>query len=267
MAIVVRPRAEHAFVANGRPKREFTAVKRLLDSGLSDYAVGRMLGIPRSTVRNYRLRDDPPIRRVEVKVSEPWRPEDPEAYCYLLGLYLGDGCLIMPPRGSPRLTVTLDVNYPLIIDEAARAIARVAPTARILRSARIGRVALVAAAPIWLDAFPQHGPGRKHRRTIELLDWQTELTAAEPAALIRGLIHSDGSRCINRVKTRLPSGRCASYEYVRYFFTNYSADIRGIFCDHCDQVGIRWTQSSFKNISIANRPSVAILDRFVGPKR
>jgi hypothetical protein len=31
-------------------------------------------------------------------------------------------------------------------------------------------------------------------------------------------------------------------------------------------LGIRWTQSSFKNISIADRQSVAILDAFVGPK-
>ncbi|MFL5869925.1 MAG: hypothetical protein ACJ75R_02525, partial [Solirubrobacterales bacterium] len=74
------------------------------------------------------------------------------------------------------------------------------------------------------------------------------------------------SRCINSVKTRLPSGRLATYEYTRYFFTNYSADIRAIFCEHCDLLGIRWTQSSFKNISIANRPSVAILDGFIGPK-
>jgi hypothetical protein len=46
-----------------------------------------------------------------------------------------------------------------------------------------------------------------------------------------------------------------------------SADIRGIFCEHCELLGIRWTQSSFKNISISHRDSVAILDSFVGPKR
>jgi hypothetical protein len=48
--------------------------------------------------------------------------------------------------------------------------------------------------------------------------------------------------------------------------SNYSADIRRIFCDHCDLLGIRWTQSSFKNISIANRESVTTLDSFIGPK-
>ena len=64
----------------------------------------------------------------------------------------------------------------------------------------------------------------------------------------------------------MPSGRDAHYEYVRYFFTNYSEDIRRIFCEHCDLLGIRWTQSNHRNISISHRDSTAILDRIVGPK-
>jgi hypothetical protein len=108
---------------------------------------------------------------------------------------------------------------------------------------------------------------REVETAIRLADWQREITGAHPEELIRGLIHSDGSRCNNRFKVKLPSGRVGSYAYVRYFFTNYSADIRGIFCEHCDLLGIRWTQSSFKNISIAHRDSVALLDSFVGPKR
>ena len=82
----------------------------------------------------------------------------------------------------------------------------------------------------------------------------------------RGLIHSDGCRTVNRFTTTLPSGRLAEYAYVRYFFTNLSADIRGLFCDACDRLGVRWTQSSFRNISVADRRSVAILERVVGPK-
>jgi hypothetical protein len=70
------------------------------------------------------------------------------------------------------------------------------------------------------------------------------LTYAHARSLIRGLIHSDGSRVIKRFKTVLPSGRVAEYSYVRYFFTNYSA-----------------------TFSVAHRDSVAIVDSFVGPKR
>ena len=96
--------------------------------------------------------------------------------------------------------------------------------------------------------------------------WQVELTHANPEPLIRGLIHSDGCRTTNRFTTALPSGRRATYEYPRYFFSNLSADIRAIFCEHCDLLGIRWTLSNPRNVSISRRDSVALLDMFVGPK-
>jgi len=115
-------------------------------------------------------------------------------------------------------------------------------------------------------AFPQHGPGPKHRREIRLAEWQRLIVHDEPQALLRGLIHSDGARCVNRFDTGLPSGRVAHYEYPRYFFSNLSSDIRGIFCDGCEQLGIKWTQSNHRNISVAHRASVAYLDSFVGPK-
>ena len=63
------------------------------------------------------------------------------------------------------------------------------------------------------------------------------------------------------------SGRVAQYEYPRYFFSNLSEDIREIFCTHCDLLGVRWTLSNPRNISVSHRESVAILDEAVGPKR
>lgn len=116
------------------------------------------------------------------------------------------------------------------------------------------------------EAFPQHGPGRKHLRRIVLSDWQLELTHQHPGALIRGLIHSDGCRVLNRFKTKLPSGRIAEYAYIRYFFSNLSADIRQIFIDHAVLLGIRVTQSNHRNLTVSHRKSVAILEQIVGPK-
>jgi hypothetical protein len=127
-------------------------------------------------------------------------------------------------------------------------------------------VRVVASSPLWRRAFPQHGPGRKHARPIELVEWQLEITHALPRQLLRGLIHSDGCRTTNRFKVKLPSGRVGEYEYPRYFFSNLSEDIRRIFCDHCELLGIRWTQSDPRNISVSHRKSVALLDEFVGPK-
>jgi hypothetical protein len=55
-------------------------------------------------------------------------------------------------------------------------------------------------------------------------------------------------------------------EYLRYFFTQVSDDIRRIFTNTCDQLKIQWRQSNWKTISIARRESVALLDEFIGPK-
>ena len=100
---------------------------------------------------------------------------------------------------------------------------------------RSGASASSAGSRRWREAFPQHGPGRKHERPIVLEPWQREIVDAFPQEFLRGLIHSDGCRTVNRFKTKLPSGRVAEYAYPRYFFSNLSADIRGLFCEYCEQ--------------------------------
>jgi hypothetical protein len=87
-----------------------------------------------------------------------------------------------------------------------------------------------------------------------------------PREFLCGLLHSDGCRTVNRFKTTLPSGRVAEYAYPRWFFSNRSADIRELFCDYCERLGIRWTQSNPRNISVSHRRSVALLDAFVPMK-
>ena len=59
----------------------------------------------------------------------------------------------------------------------------------------------------------------------------------------------------------------AEYAYPRYFFSNRSEQILAMFCEACDALGIRWTRSNHRNVSVAHRASVAELDAFVGPKR
>jgi hypothetical protein len=113
----------------------------------------------------------------------------------------------------------------------------------------------------WPCLLPQHGPGRKHQRPIKLLFWQRELIAEAPGALLRGLIQTDGWRGVNRVVSK---GK--RYEYPRYQFSNRSDDIRMIFTDACDALGIEWRQWTRFHISVAKKESVALLDTFVGPK-
>jgi hypothetical protein len=82
-----------------------------------------------------------------------------------------------------------------------------------------------------------------------------------PASLLRGLIHNDGWRGVNRVVSK---GKV--YEYPRYQFSNRSDDIRRIFTDACDGLGIEWRRWTRFHISVAKKESVALLDSFVGPK-
>jgi hypothetical protein len=196
-----------------------------------------------------------------------WQPADESAYTYLLGWYLGDGYLSNTGR-TYQLVITADIAYPRIIEQCRAAIPAVVP-GRLVHFTphpryNCGRIECCWTR--WPEAFPQHGRGRKHERPIVLETWQQRMVEAHPWQFLRGLLHSDGCRTVNRFKTKLPSGRVAEYEYPRWFFSNLSADIRGLFCATCDQLGVRWTQSNERNISIAQRRSVALLDGHVGPK-
>lgn len=196
-----------------------------------------------------------------------WYPPDPESYAHLLGLYLGDGWVWEAGR-TFGLRLALDARYPAIIEGAAAAMAATGlpRTVSVRQKADSGSVVVTGYSVRWPEAFPQHGPGRKHTRPIVLADWQEEIVAAAPEQFLRGLVESDGCRTINRFTTLLPSGRRATYAYPRYFFSNESADIRGLFCATCDRLGIRWTASSRRNISVARRDDVRRLDAIAGPK-
>jgi hypothetical protein len=247
---------------------DFEVAMRLAGDGLGDSEISRLTGIPRPTLSAWRHSRGRRYHDRLATANSRWRPAHPAAYCYLLGVYLGDGCLSVQPRGGASLIVSLDLSYPAIIDTVERSIRTVFPDVTVARGFPKGArlTVLRASHPALPFAFPQHGAGRKHNRRIALTDWQRTLTHAHPRGLVRGLIHSDGCRTVNRFKTKLPSGRIAEYEYPRYFFSNLSGDIRGLFCEHCDLLGIRWTQSNPRNISVSHRRSVALLDQFVGPK-
>jgi len=58
-----------------------------------------------------------------------------------------------------------------------------------------------------------------------------------------------------------------TYRYPRYELSNRSADIRALFCEHCDKVGVEWLRAGRWSASVARRASVALMDRHVGPKR
>jgi hypothetical protein len=54
--------------------------------------------------------------------------------------------------------------------------------------------------------------------------------------------------------------------YPRYHFVNHSDDIRRIFTDACDALGISWTQPKWQEVSVARAPDVARLDALIPRK-
>jgi len=198
----------------------------------------------------------------------PFRIPDRRSYSYLLGLYLGDGYICPKPPGGAQLVIVCALDYPQLIEDCWAAMILVSLNPRVTRYRPAGQrcVRVMSAWKHWITAIPQHGPGRKHERRIALAEWQREVADAFPEEFVRGLLHSDGCRTVNRFQTALPSGRVAEYAYPRWFFSNLSADIRGLFCEYCERLGIRWTQSNPRNISISHRGSVARLDAFLGAK-
>src|ERR671914_2882207 len=251
-----------------RPVEDLAAVLELRAEGLNASEIARRTSVPRATVRDWLAGRTP--RRHEPGASsckscggaEHRFTELPPAYSYLLGLYLGDGCISAHPRDVYRLRVNLDLRYPGIVDaceEAIRAISEGRKVHRLKRrSSYTGRpefthVEVSAYSKAWPCLFPQHGPGRKHHRKIELAEWQRGLVARHPQLLLRGLIHSDGCRFMN-------TGR--KWRHPRYSFSNRSADILNIYRDACDLMGLHWTTAGH-TVYVSRKADVAVLDRFI----
>lgn len=243
-----------------RSLAEYEEAMRWVRWGLNDCQISRLTGIPRHTVLDWR--HGRRSRFFEEKDPGPCplcsrRALETGWYAQLLGLYLGDGCISEDAR-SFKLRITLDIRYPNVIDECAAAIDSVRQGRKPAGFVHLpGCVEVYSYWSHWPCLFPQHAPGRKHLRRIELTPWQRSICERHPERLMRGLIQSDGCRDGNVVNGK---------SYPRYSFSNRSLDIQRIFTTTCEALNIHWTQPYWKTISIARRRDVAILDEVVGPK-
>jgi hypothetical protein len=239
------------------PTSTVAAALALHDIGMPTPWIAREIGVHRRTVDAW-LAGRVPRRRRERERAIP-----PAPYAYLLGLYLGDGHIVHGPGDRWQLRIACDRAYRGIVALGAEAIEQLVGRPPSLREHPRDRCTrIVSTSRLWPVLLPQHGPGRKHARRIALDGWQRDIGRQQPEALIRGLIHSDGCRFVARQRR---NGR--SYSYVRYSFSNRSADIRGIFCEFLDLLGIGWTRPTEHVVAIDRRPEVAKLEDFVGPKR
>jgi hypothetical protein len=197
-----------------RSGTEIAGVVHLIEAGLSDREAAHATGIPYETIRAWRRGRLPErARRVLAGVPEcagcgaaahDLDSLPPYDYAYLLGMYLGDGCLARTAKGGYSLRISLDSAYPGIIESARRAIAAVKGGALPPAAPHPACACVVITSywKTWPCLFPQHGPGRKHERRIVLESWQQDMVAAAPEAFLRALIHTDGWRGTNRVRVK-----------------------------------------------------------------
>jgi Homeodomain-like domain len=263
------------------PPEVQAAALELVAQGVNDCEISRRLGIPRRTILDWRRPTYVPRNPEIPRGTCPrcWRTAKPvrftsEDYSELLGLYLGDGCISKGPR-TQRLRIHLDTKYPKMNREIGALLERCFPENTVGKvapgpsgwSERSDCLLVFSVYSNHLSClFPQHGPGRKHERRIELERWQTELVALAPWGLIRGLIRSDGCAFINRTDVH----RAKPYEYLSYDFSNKSKDIIDLFVDACDRVSVFTRVTHGKtgrwSVRIDRRDSVALMVQHVGLK-
>jgi hypothetical protein len=241
----------------------------LIEQGHSLRSLSASLGIPRATLRDWRDRpwtaQRVPCPRCDAPVSLP-APAD--SYAYLLGLYLGDGCISVAGdrcKGVWALRILCADAWPGLLGECQRAMRAVRPDNVVYVRQQQGCSEVRMCSKHWPCLFPQHGPGRKHDRVIALASWQREIVSQHSGEFVRGLFHSDGCRITNRVSRPVAQGERV-YEYPRYLFVNRSVDILGLCGEALDRLGVAWRFCKPTTISVAKRDAVARLDQFVGPK-
>jgi len=250
-----------------RTYEEYERILQLWERGFNKLAISQITDIPRGTIRGCidkfenvqglkeHQAENGSVREQQVN-TENWTPLYRSTYCYLLGLYLGDG-YISKSRNTQRLRIFLDQRQPNILQRCIDAVETIMPDKKVSVGKTPSECVVVSCyTNRWLDLFPQHGKGAKHTRKIELADWQREITQEYPLEFFRGLYHSDGTRIEPVIYNRV---------YARYQFTQVSTDIQKLFAETCDQLGIHYTFHGV-NFTIARRKDVNYLDSVIGPK-
>lgn len=246
-----------------RSNEEYRQILHLWEDGQNKSAIARTLKIPRTTVRECISKFgsvEALEHHLRLHELEHWTVRTKTDkfrfnYAYMLGIYLGDGYIATHPR-TYRLRIVMDLKYPNIIKQVIGGMQSLMPDNSIHTTDKTGSVEIGCYSNDWPEMFPQHGEGVKHERAIVLEAWQQKIVDEYPIEFVKGLIHSDGARIKPMVNGKI---------YSRYQFTNVSVDIRNLFCDTVEKLGLSWTHWG-NNIMISRREHVAFLDEHIGAK-
>ena len=229
-----------------RTKKEFNEALKLHSEGKNSCEIFRQLSIPRGTIRDWIS------NRIDLNTPKTNKTKEEflttvakiDAYIYLLGSYLGDGCITHPQSmRSPKIRIACDNKQPFIIETNINALNTVFEAQKVsIQQHGNGNCSYVGLYSTALyDLFPQaiKNSGPKNLRTIELEIWQQELLVSKEHLLLKGLFHSDGS--FFKISQH---GR----HYFGYQFTNTSKDIIQLIENLLTKLSISFTKRERKPV-------------------
>lgn len=163
-----------------------------------------------------------------------WNEDQKKAYSYILGFYLGDGCVYQTRETSQSKTLMIanQASFVEMNNLITHSLQLLFPNKTIKHYYRKNSDCVnIKVHAMSLDELFLSGKGVKHTRKIELKEWQDNICKQYPKDFIKGLIESDGCR-FQPVK---------KYEYTVYQFANASKDIHSILQKFCDILEIEYT--------------------------
>ena len=195
-------------------------------------------------------------------------PLDEPAYAYLLGLYLGDGCINAAnrERAYTRCPSSAADAWPGLIRRRSAPCEAVRPCSKVFYVAAEAGMTEVQELLEAL-AVPVSAARAGHEAHQE--DRAQPVAAGHRGPLSRRL--RPGAVPLGRLPGHEPGAAGAGrrrhwYEYPRYLFSNKSKDILGLCGAALDRLGVEWRFARPDMISVAKKEAVARLDEFVGPK-
>ena len=196
-------------------------------------------------------------------------PEDPAAYAYLLGLYLGDGCISAPPPACTTSASPAQTPGPVSSTPAPRPCATVCPGNRVCRVQRAGLPNVTVYSKHWHLPLPSARPRQEARaqhrpRTLAAGDRRRPPVGVRPRPdpLRRLPDHQldDPPRRRRAQALRVPP--VLLHQHVdRHHRSSTPTPSTGSASS-----GSTHPEPRPVNISVARRASVALIDTHVGPK-
>jgi len=244
---------------NKQEKIEYTKDK--LNEGWSQRKIARELNVDSSTVR-YWIKQN---FKISSHVSSVEHLQDnikqnKHHYAYILGAYLGDGCISTHPR-SYALRIFTDNDYPEIIQREIDSLQKIFPNNKV--NSWKQKYADCTEIKVYNKHHPilfaQHGEANKHTRDVSLHDWQWDIVKEEPECFLIGLIDSDGCEYYH---TQVVGGKERSYKM--FMFTNMSPDIVNMYSETLKLLNIEHTFVRYKtgkvNVYVRKRSDVTKLE-------